>query len=134
MKMSQKTEFEASEAAVAMQETFASMARRMRPKDKATQDDLVQEMATAVFENGGCHPLAYFRQIATRRASNALRNWFRSSPVDRALYQSRKQREGRFDVFDEPPKQEKFLQNLAREMDRNVPTAEDLIEWMKRSA
>lgn len=123
-----------TEAAVSLQESFVKAAARMKPGDPATQDDLVQEMGTAVLEAGGCRPLALYRSIAVRRAKDALRNWFRKSPIDRALYESRRQREGRFDVFDEAQKQEKFLKNLARAMDWDVPAAEDLIEWLKRSA
>ncbi len=123
-----------TEAAVSLQASFVKAAARMRPGDPATQDDLVQEMGTAVLEAGGCGPLALYRSIAVRRAKNALRDWFRNSPVDRSLYESRKQREGRFDVFEEGQKQEKFLKNLAIAMDWDVPAAEDLIAWLKRSA
>lgn len=122
------------DAAVDLQDSFVKIAARLRPRDPATQDDLVQEMGKAVVEMGGRHPLALYRSIAVRRAKDSLRNWFRRSPVDRALYESRQQRDGRFDVFDEAQKQEKFLKNLARAMDWDVPAAEDLIEWLKRSA
>jgi hypothetical protein len=135
IKMSQKnTKWDCDEAAVHLQGEFRKIAYRMRPRDPQTQEDLVQEMCTAVVEIKEPNTLGFFRERAKCRAKNALRNWFRSSPVDRVLHQTRRQREGRFDVFDEPQKQEKFLQSLARDMERNVPSAEDLIEWVKRSA
>lgn len=136
MKMSQTSgKMSGPDAAIQMQVEFRHTARRMRPRDEHTQDDLVQEMSKAVAECTEPNLQCYFRQLAHNRAKNYLRDWFRKSPVDRAAYEASRRREGRFECFDEGPvEQEKYLENLGRQMEFNAPNAEELIEWLKRSA
>ena len=62
------------DAAVLLQKTFGCFARRLRPKDHALQDDLVQEMSLAVLESGGSHNLAFFRRRGLSRAVDYLRS------------------------------------------------------------
>lgn len=136
MKMSQSTvKMAGPDAAVHMQVEFRHTARKMRPRDRHTQDDLVQEMSKALVECTEPNSLCYFRHLATSRAKDYLRNWFRKSPVDRAAFEASRRKQGRFECFDEGPvEQEKYLENLGRQMEFNAPSAEELIEWMKRSA
>lgn len=60
-------------AAVLLQKTFRFHAKRLAPRDPATQDDLVQEMSLAVLRCQAAGSRGYFIERAKSRASNYLK-------------------------------------------------------------
>ena len=62
-------------AAVELQPEFRSLARQLCPRDKSTQDDLVQEMSLAVLLTREPQTASTFRLVATWRATDYLRWW-----------------------------------------------------------
>jgi hypothetical protein len=63
------------QAAVELQDTFRWLARALRPGDKSTQDDLVQEMSLGALNCGEPHTRSYFLQRGVSRAVDYLRWW-----------------------------------------------------------
>jgi len=62
-------------AALEMQAQFRTLARQLAPRDKSTQDDLVQEMALACILATEPQSRSSFRLIAVWRAKDYLRWW-----------------------------------------------------------
>jgi len=60
-------------AAVGLQSHFGFEARRLRPRDEALQEDLIQEMSYLVLRCRTPMPLAYFKTVARLRALNYLK-------------------------------------------------------------
>ncbi|HEY3323163.1 MAG TPA: hypothetical protein VGP72_22105 [Planctomycetota bacterium] len=65
------------QAAVEMLNEFRSIARQLAPKDRSTQDDLVQEMAMAALLLRQPQTRSTFRFIAAWHAQNYLVWWYR---------------------------------------------------------
>ncbi|HYF49498.1 MAG TPA: hypothetical protein VEJ63_08835 [Planctomycetota bacterium] len=62
-------------AALEMQDEFRTLARQIAPRDKSTQDDLVQEMALACILAPEAKSRSCFRLLAVWRAKDYLRWW-----------------------------------------------------------
>ena len=62
-------------AVMEMQDEFRSIARQLCPRDKSTQDDLVQEMSLAVLLIREPQTRSSFRLVAGWRATDYLRWW-----------------------------------------------------------
>jgi|GEM_PF-4573151 len=72
-------------ASVELQSEFQRMARLISPKDRSTQDDLVQEMTLAALECGKPNTRSYYLQLGVSRALNYLRWWTRPMRRPRSL-------------------------------------------------
>lgn len=70
-----------NEAVVRLLREFRILARSMAPKDRALQDDLVQEMALAVLQTRRMAHKTYFRRVAEWRACDVLRRAYRRMPA-----------------------------------------------------
>jgi hypothetical protein len=124
-----------SVAVLLLQEEFAALAKRMKPRHFDMQENLAQEMSVSLLECEKPHTLNYFRNRARSRAKNFLRNWFRQSPVARAEYKDRLRRRDRPEVFHEAAENPfERLRKVSVNDDMNVPNPEALIQNLKRPA
>ena len=71
-------------AAVELEPEFRTLARQLAPRDKSTQDDLVQEMALACLLATEAQSRSSFRLCAVWRAKDYLRWWRKERATDLA--------------------------------------------------
>jgi hypothetical protein len=143
-KIPEEQRFEPQLAAVELQKHFACEAKRLRPRDLDTQEDLIQEMSHLILRCPAAMTLAYFKTAARLRAINYLRYEDRRRKIPSCLPLAQRTTELSEDISEEDQlerdeeEERRMLLNIFKKASRlhkaPLPEVDGTLEPRKESA